>query len=107
MKSEPSGTGRDALAVALREARPAERPLPPQFTAGVWRRIERAEAAGPGLPAWLLSVLDAMLRPGRIASGVAALMLAGAILGSVQTRTAARETARERYLALVAPNPIR
>lgn len=104
---ESSDARPDQLSAWLKEARPAAEPLPPRFASGVWRRIETAEASAPGMASWMTSWLQAVLRPGRIAGALAALMIVGAMLGSVHTRSTAREAARERYLAVVAPNPIR
>ena len=83
--------------------------LPPRFQEGVWRRIE--EAAAPvrssGGIAWLDALAALMLRPRLAFATVATLMLAGVLLGTYQGAQVARQDAQARYLAIVAPNPLR
>lgn len=96
------------LSALLRESRRA-RPLPPRFQENVWCRIEDAEA--PVNPVegitWLEALVALMLRPRFACTAVAALMLGGILLGAYSGVQTARHDAEARYLALVAPNPLR
>ena len=89
----------------LRAARPSP-PLPPRFQQSVWRRIGDADApvkAG----SWLDALALLVLRPRFAYATIAALLLAGILLGASQGAQAARQTGRARYVALVAPNSLR
>lgn len=110
MNKENTNPGDAKLSALLREAfRDATPSLPPRFQEGVWRRIEEAEAPGriPGSLAWLDTLAALMLRPKLAFAGVAALMLAGVLLGAYQGAQVARQDAQAHYLAAVAPNPLR
>jgi len=92
----------------LRESR-ATPPLPPRFQEGVWRRIEgTGTAATTVFPSiWLDRVVAWVQRP-RLAFVLAmALVFAGALLGAREGVHAARQDSQARYLAAVAPNPLR
>jgi hypothetical protein len=90
------------LQVLLRESR-ATPALPPHFQQNVWRRIEDAESAAQ--PAsWLDALAALILRPRFAYAAVAALLLAGVILGVQEGRHVARHDAQMNYLASVAPH---
>ena len=81
-------------------------PMPPRFQENVWRRIE-----SPGAPAesrsWLDTIAVLVLRPRFAYATVAVLVLAGALLGTYQGAQTAKQDAQARYVAMVAPNPLR
>jgi len=91
----------DAL---LRESRVTPS-LPPHFQENVWRRIEDAEA--PAKNTWLDAFVTSVLRPRFAYATIAVLMLAGILLGTHQGAQSARQDSEARYLAVVAPNPLR
>jgi hypothetical protein len=98
--------GDDAkLRELLRTARVSP-PLPPRFQENVWRRIEDApERDTTG--SWLDLLATLILRP-RVAFALATvLLLAGALVGTHAGAQAARQDAQARYVAYVAPNPLR
>jgi hypothetical protein len=92
------------LTSLLRGSRVAP-PLPPRFQENVWRRIadveagETANSGLDGLMAWLL-------RPQLAFAGLAALILLGAFLGMRDGSLLAKQNARARYIASVAPNTV-
>ena len=96
------------LGALLREAR-ATPSLPPRFQENVWRRIESAEAAK--IPVnennWLDALVSWVFRPRLAFAVVAVLMLMGVGLGWNRGEQLARQDARARYLAAVAPNSLR
>jgi hypothetical protein len=96
------------LSALLREVRASPAP-PPRFQEGVWQRIEKAEtpAQSAGGVAWLDALAALVLRPRWAMATVAVLMIAGALLGAYDGTQAARQDAQARYLAVVAPNPLR
>jgi len=109
MKNEILEPDEAKLTALLHECRPAAPSLPPRFEHAVWRRIERAEAgshAGSWL-GWTDRLADWLLRPRWALIGIAALFLMGVVAGALSATTAAKATARERYLAVVAPNQVR
>jgi hypothetical protein len=80
--------------------------LPPRFQENVWRRIEDAQA--PVKPeSWLDAFAALVLRPRFAYATVAALMLAGVLLGAHQGAQIAKQDAQARYVAMVAPNSLR
>ncbi len=89
----------------LRAARPSP-PLPPRFQENVWRRIEDAEAPAKS-GSWLDALAALVLQPRFAFATVAGLVLAGVLLGTYQGAQAARQDAQARYVAMVAPNPLR
>jgi|SRR6185437_16555287 len=89
----------------LRESR-VSASLPPRFQENVWRRIEDAEAPAKNIT-WLDAFVDFALRPRFAYATVAVLMLAGILLGAHQGTQSARHDAEARYIASVAPNPLR
>ena len=96
------------LGALLRESRVSPA-LPPRFQEGVWRRIEDSAApvkAASGL-AWLDALAALVLRPRLALATAAALMVAGALLGARNGNQMAHQDAQARYLAVVAPNPLR
>ncbi len=100
MKPTPPPDNDARLSGLLREARPAAE-APPGFQAAVWRRIERREsAASVSLLERLLSVV---LRPQWAAASLAAVMLAGVLLGVRQTPPPEHASAQARYVASVNP----
>lgn len=80
--------------------------LPPRFQESVWRRIEDAEAPVRNVT-WLDAFLALALRPRFAYATIAVLMLAGILLGAHQGAQMARHDAEVRYIASVAPNPLR
>lgn len=80
--------------------------LPPRFQENVWRRIEDATAPAES-DSWLDALAALVLRPRFAYAAVAALILAGALLGAHQGAQAAKQDAQARYVAMVAPNLLR
>jgi hypothetical protein len=95
----------EKLSALLRQGRVSP-PLPPRFQESVWRRIENA-AAPVEAGSWLDALAALVLRPRFAYAAAAALILAGALLGVRQGAQAAKQAAQARYVALVAPNPLR
>ena len=95
----------DKLSALLRGSRPSPS-LPPRFQENVWRRIETAEAPVRS-GSWLDSLAALILRPRFAYATVAALVMAGVLLGTYQGAQTARQTEQGRYLASVAPNSLR
>ena len=98
----------EKLGALLRESRVFPS-LPPRFQENVWRRIEDAEAParlGESIT-WLEALVALMLRPRFAYAALAALMLAGVSLGAYSGAQSARHDAEARYVAAVAPNPLR
>ena len=93
------------LSALLRESRVAP-DLPPRFQDNVWRRIEGAEAPAKSV-SWLDALAALILRPRFAYATVAALVLAGVLLGAVQGAQIAKQDAQARYVAMVAPNALR
>jgi hypothetical protein len=107
MKPDPIHPDDAKLGALLREGR-ASPVLPPRFQEAVWRRIEEAEAgAGRRWRAWLDRAVLRVMRPRLALAAIAAVMVAGAILGARDGAQFARQDARAHYLAAVAPNPLR
>jgi hypothetical protein len=96
------------LNALLRESRVSPA-LPPRFQEGVWQRIEEAgaPAKSAGGITWLDALATWVLRPRRAMATAAMLMVAGALLGALEGNQVARQDAQARYLAAVAPNPLR
>jgi hypothetical protein len=108
MKRENFNPADEKLGALLRESRtfPA---LPPRFQENVWRRIEDAEAparSGESMT-WLEALVALMFRPRFAYAALAALMLAGISLGAYSGAQSTRHEAEARYIASVAPNPLR
>jgi hypothetical protein len=107
MQSDHSNPNDAKLGALLRASRVAP-PLPPRFQESVWRRIENGPAgASAESSTWLEVVVAWALRPRLAYAAVAALMLAGALLGVRDGTRLARQDAQAHYLAAVAPNPVR
>ena len=94
----PSEDGK--LGALLREAR-ATPERPPGFERNVWRRIERAGAATQ--PGWLEAAVAWFLCPRLAVSGLAAVVILGATLGTFSSAASARDSARVRYVTSVDP----
>ncbi len=108
MKNENFNPADEKLGALLRGSR-AFPALPPRFQENVWRRIEDAEApvkSGESTT-WLEALVALMLRPRFAYATVATLMLAGILLGAYNGAQTARLDAEARYVASVAPNPLR
>jgi hypothetical protein len=99
MKTTTSNPGDDALSQVLREARPAPG-LPPRFQENVWRRIEQAES--PATAGWIEALAALVLKPRFAVAAVCTLVLAGALLGTLNGTAHIRESAQERYVTSVA-----
>jgi hypothetical protein len=93
------------LHALLREARRSPG-LPPRFQENVWRRIEDAEAPAQG-GSWLDTLAGLILRPRYAMAFATALLLFGALAGTLQGRQVARQDAQTNYLASVAPTSLR
>src|SRR5882724_2976696 len=108
MKKENLNPADEKLGALLRESRMSPA-LPPRFQENVWRRIEDAEApVKPGEPiTWQEALVALMLRPRFAYATVATLMCAGILLGAYNGGQTARHDAEARYVAAVAPNPLR
>ncbi len=89
----------------LRDSRPAP-PLPPRFQENVWRRIEAA-AAPAKTESWLDAFAVLILRPRFAVATAAALVFAGALLGTHEGSQTARHDAQARYVSYIAPNTLR
>lgn len=99
----------EASDIRLREVLYAARPspsLPPRFQENVWRRIEHARAPVKS-GSWLDAFAALILRPRFAYATVAALVLAGVLLGTYSGAQTAKQTEQARYLASVAPNSLR
>ena len=95
------------LTSLLRKSRVAPS-LPPRFQESVWRRIADVEAGqSADSPAWLASAIAFVFRPRLAFAAIAALMVAGALIGVHDGSQLARRDAQARYLAVVAPNSLR
>lgn len=84
----------------LRESRPAPG-LPPRFQENVWRRIEQKHAEATA-PSWVESLAALVLKPRFALASVCGLVVAGALLGSLNGTAHARHDAQERYVSAVA-----
>ena len=108
MKKENFNPADEKLGALLRASRVSPS-LPPRFHEKVWRRIEDAEApvkSGENIT-WLKALAALMLRPRFAYATIAALMLGGILLGAYNGVQTTRQNAEARYVALVAPNPLR
>jgi hypothetical protein len=93
------------LRALLRETMPRH-DLPARFAEAVWHRIEREESlaqVAPAMPSWLDRFARLVLQPRLALAIVAAVMIAGAVLGFMTAGDAAREAARASYLTAVTP----
>ncbi len=109
MKNDTPPPDDGRLRSLLRESRPSP-PLPPRFREAVWHRIERTEPAAATLPssfAWLEQWVDRLLRPRFAVASLVLLLVAGGLTGVLTSAGLAKQQAQERYLAAVAPNPLR
>jgi hypothetical protein len=108
MKKENLNPDDAKLGALLHDSRVSQS-LPPRFKENVWRRIEAAEApvkSGVNIT-WLEALAALMLRPRFAYATVAALMLGGILLGAYNGVKTTRQNAETRYVALVAPSPLR
>ncbi|HEX5222940.1 MAG TPA: hypothetical protein VFZ59_25510 [Verrucomicrobiae bacterium] len=108
MKESDFKSADEKLNGLLREARPAPS-LPPRFQENVWRRIESADQRNASTTnvAWLDLVTGWMFRPKLALVTAAVLVLAGIGFGWNSGEQIARQDAQARYVAAVAPNPLR
>ena len=106
MKKENLNPTDEKLGALLRESRLSPS-LPPRFQENVWRRIEDAQAPARSGITWLEALVALLLRPRFAYAALAALMLAGISLGAYSGAQSARHEAEARYVASVAPNPLR
>jgi hypothetical protein len=93
------------LSSLLRSARVSP-PLPPRFQENVWRRIEASPALKENI-SWLDALAALILRPRVAFAVVAVLLFAGILAGAHTGARDARQDAQARYVAYVAPNPLR
>lgn len=96
--------GDELLRNLLRDARPTP-PLPLDFQAAVWRRIERAQAAHESAPwaEWLDPIAAWLVQPRLALAGVAAMFLLGIFIGVLQGDNLANDQAKQQYLTAVSP----
>jgi len=96
------------LGMLLRESR-ATPALPPRFQENVWRRLETVESPAAQLERgnWFDALAFWISRPRLASVAVAVLVLTGMGLGWSRGEQLARQDAQARYLAAVAPNPLR
>jgi len=108
MQDERSETADNRLRTVLRGARP-EPDLPSRFEESVWRRIERQETieSEPVGSAWLELLVARILRPRLAMAGIVVILVTGGVLGAMDGTVSARDAARDRYVASVAPVPVR
>ena len=85
------------LSALLRESRVSPG-LPPRFQQNVWRRIEDAEAPAKSA-SWLDALANLILRPRLAFAAMAALVLAGVLMGALEGAQTARHDAQARYVA--------
>jgi len=105
MNKENLNPGDVRLGALLRASRPLPS-LPPRFQEAVWRRIAEAEAPAKS-DSWLDALAALVLRPRLAYATVAALVLAGVLLGTYQGAQIAKRNQQARYLAVVAPDTLR
>jgi hypothetical protein len=108
MKNDIQSPDDGRLRTLLHEARPAPS-LPPRFQKAVWRRIKSAEAPAilpPSPFAWLEQWVERLLLPRFALASLALLLVAGGLMGVMNSADAATQQAKARYLSVVAPNPI-
>ncbi len=98
----------ERLGTLLRQARPAPA-LTPRFNERVWHRIEREEAGVKVLGSANLAerIVGWLLKPRTALAAAALVILLSGFAGALSGANTARETARDRYLAAVAPNMVR
>lgn len=102
MNSIPQNPDEKELRRLLRDAHPPDE-LPPRFREGVWRRIESARRKGAASPSWIESLAALLFRPAFATAGLAVLMVAGGLLGSLAAAPRVQEAAQARYVAAVSP----
>jgi hypothetical protein len=81
-------------------------PLPPRFSEGVWRRIERAQARPSPIDALRAWLADVMPRPAVALSYITILLMIGIVTGQWQARVKAGQLHSElsqRYVQTVDP----
>jgi hypothetical protein len=88
------------LSSLLQESRPTPG-LPPRFQENVWRRIEQKHAEATAT-SWVESLAALVLKPRFVLASVCGLVVAGALLGSLNGTAHARHDAQERYVSSVA-----
>lgn len=93
------------LSALLRESRGSPA-LPPRFQENVWRRIEDAEAPEKS-GSWVDALAALILRPRLAFATAAVLLVAGILAGAHEGSKTARQDAQARYVAYIAPNPLR
>ena len=92
--------GRDERLVALLNEAIPEQPLPPGFTALVWRRID-ADLPETG---WLERLTERLLQPRLAAACAVVVLLTGGVAGAVSVSRSARDAAQQRYVVSVSPH---
>lgn len=94
----------EALRGLLRRSRP-EPPLPPGFATAVHRRLQAGKSATSvqGWPAWLDALAEWALKPRWAIAGLAVALVCGSLWGAWDGMAMAKQNARTRYLASVAP----
>ncbi len=102
MNPVPPPESDPALRGLLQDALP-DPALPPGFESGVWRRIERDEAAALSLVPLLGAVLARLFRPAWAMTGLTAALLLGLGLGWQPPGAGRLGMERDRYLATVSP----
>ena len=94
------------LSSLLRESRAAPA-LPPRFHDNVWRRIADAETKADASSSWFDALMALVSQPRLAFAALTVLVLAGAAIGARDGIQLAHRDAEARYVASVAPNPLR
>ncbi len=97
----------EKLQTLLRGARPSPT-LPPRFEENVWRRIERGNPqTARGDTGWIMALAGWLLRPKFAVAAAAIIVVTGVGLGWSSAQQQIHDQAQARYLAAIAPNPLR
>jgi len=103
MKRDIPSSADEPLRELLRSARP-EATLPPRFEESVWQRIARPEPRSPHrFSAWLDTLVEWTAQPRWAFGGLAVVLTLGLFLGTLRGFDDAKQEARARYVAAVAP----
>jgi hypothetical protein len=106
MKTENFENEDAELSTLLSASRPTPC-LPPRFQQDVWRRIEAVRTSQATSGNWLESFLQRLVTPRFALASALALVVLSGLAGALYGSVAAKDGARERYLASVAPSTVR